>query len=51
MKTSQIITQEISNFVSTSEQSHLKLESDRGKEWYNSIFQNFLKSKNIQHCS
>ena len=27
------------------------MESDRGAEFYNSIFQNFLKSENIQHYS
>ena len=29
----------------------MKIESDRGIEFYNSTFQNFLKSKNIQHFS
>ena len=45
------ITDEFSNILSTSKRSPLKLESDRGKEWYNSIFQNFLKTKNIHHYS
>ena len=31
--------------------SPVKLESDRGKEWYNFVFQTFLRSKNIQHYS
>ena len=39
------------NILSISERRLLKLESNRGAEWYNSIFQNFLKTKNIQHCS
>ena len=34
-----------------SKRKPLKIESDRGKEWYNSIFQNLLKSKNIHHYS
>ena len=45
------ITDEFSNVLSKSKQRPLKLESDRGSEWYNSIFQNFLRSKNIQHYS
>ena len=44
-KYSQTITKEFSNILSSSKQSPLKIESDIGKEWYNSIFQNFLKSK------
>ena len=48
---SQTITQEFSNILTTSKQKPLKIESDRGKEWYNSIFQNFLKSKSIHHYS
>ena len=27
------------------------MESDRGAEWYDSIFQDFLKLKNIHHYS
>ena len=50
-KYSQTITNEFSNILSTSKRKPLKLESDRGSEFYNSIFQNFLKSKNIQHYS
>ena len=34
-------------FLSTSKRLPLKLESDRGDEFYNSIFQNFLKSQKI----
>ena len=48
---SQTITNEFSNILSTSKRKPLKLESDRGTEFYNSIFQNFLKSKNIRHYS
>ena len=50
-KYSQTITNEFSNILTTSKQKPLKLESDRGTEFYNSIFQKFLKSKNIQHYS
>ena len=50
-KYSQTITNEFSNILATSKRKPLKIESDRGTEFYNSIFQNFLKSKNIQHYS
>ena len=50
-KNSQTITNEISNILTTSKGSPFKNESDRGKEWNNSIFQNFAKSRNIQPYS
>ena len=50
-KFSQTITNEFSNILTTSKRKPNKLKSDRGSEFYNSIFQNFLKSKNIQHFS
>ena len=50
-KNSQIITQEFSNFITSSKRSPLKVESDRGSEWYNSTFQSLLKSKNVHHYS
>ena len=50
-KFSQTITNEFSNILTTPKRKPLKLESDRGSEFYNSIFQTFLKSKNIQHYS
>ena len=50
-KNSQTITNEFSNILTNSKRKPLKLESDRGAEFYNSIFQNFLKSKSIQHYS
>ena len=50
-KFSQTITNEFSNIITTSKRKPNKLESDRGTEFYNSIFQNFLKSKNIHHYS
>ena len=50
-KYSQTITNEFSNILTNSKRKPLKLESDRGAEFYNSIFQNFLKSKSIHHYS
>ena len=50
-KYSQTITNEFSNILTKSKRKPLKLESDRGSEWYNSIFQNFMKAKIIQHYS
>ena len=50
-KYSQTITNEFSNILTKSKRKLLKLESDRGTEFYNSIFQNFLKLKNIHHYS
>ena len=50
-KNSQTITNEFPNILSTSKRKPLKIESDRGTEFYNSIFQNFLKNKNIKHYS
>ena len=47
-KYSQTITNEFSDILTTSKRKPLKIESDRGTEFYNSIFQNFLKAKNIQ---
>ena len=51
LKNSQTITNEFSNILTTSKRSPLKIESDRGAEFYSSIFQNFLKHKNFQHYS
>ena len=50
-KYSQTITNEFSNILTTSKRKPLKTESDRGTEFYNSIFQNLLKSKYIHHYS
>ena len=51
IKYSQNITSEFSNILTTSKRKPLKIESDRGTEFYKSIFQNFLKLKNIHHYS
>ena len=50
-KYAETITKEFSNILTTSKRKPLKIESDRGTEFYNSIFQNFLKSKSIHHYS
>ena len=50
-KYSQTITNEFLNILTKSKRKPLKLESDRGAEFYNNIFQNFIKNKNIQHYS
>ena len=50
-KYSKTITEEFSKILTTSKRKPLKLESDRGSEFYNSIFQNFLNVKNIHHYS
>ena len=50
-KYSQITTNEFSNILTTSKRKPVKLKSDRGTEFYNSNFRNFLKLKNIQHYS
>ena len=42
---------EFSNILSSSKRKPLKIESDRGTEFYNSIVQNFLKSKDPHHYS
>ena len=50
---SQTITNVFSNILTTSKRSPVKLESDRGAEFYIKIFQKFLKRKmfNIIHNS
>ena len=50
-KYSQTIRNEISKFLTTSKRKRLKLESDRGTDFYNSILQNFLRNKKIQQYS
>ena len=47
----QTITNEFSKILTTSKRKPLKIESDRGAEFYISISQNFLKSKSIHHYS
>ena len=50
-KKSQTIANEFLNILTTSKRKPLKMESDRGAEFYNSILHNFLKLKNIYHYS
>ena len=50
-KYSQTITNEFSNILTKSKRKPLKIASDRRTEFYNSIFQNFIKNKNIKHYS
>ena len=49
-KNSQTITIEFSNNLTTSKQSG-KIENNRGLEFHNNIFQNFLKAENKQQYS
>ena len=48
---SQTITNEFLKILTTSKRKLLKIKSHRGAEFYNSIFQNILKSKNTHHYS
>ena len=50
-KYSQTITTEVSNTLSSSKHTPLKIESERGDELYNSTFRNFSNFNNIQHYS
>ena len=50
-KYSQTITNDFSNILTTSKRSPLKIGSDRGTEFYNSFFQNFLEARNIEQYS
>ena len=42
---------EFSNFSTTSKRNPSKIESDQAAEFYNSIFQNFLKVKTVHPFS
>ena len=50
-KYSETITNEFSNISTRSKRSPMKLKIDRGAEFYDSIFQNFSKNKNMHHYS
>ena len=50
-KNSKTITDEFSKILTTPKRKPFKLESDRGTDFYDSVFQNFLKLKNIHHSS
>ena len=42
---------EFSNNITTTERKPNKVESDRGSEFYNSLFHTFLNYNNISHFS
>ena len=44
-------TDNFSKVLTKSKEEPLKIEGDRGGQWYNSIFRNFLKAKKIQQYS
>ena len=50
-KTKKTNTHETSKFITSTKRSPPKIESDRGAEFFKSVFQNFLKNKNKQHYS
>ena len=50
-KNSQTIKDTFSHILNISNRKPNNLESDRGKEFYNSTFQNFLKINKINHYS
>ena len=50
-KRAQTITKEFSNILLSSRRKPTMIESDQGGEFYNAIFQNFLKLKIIHHYS
>ena len=50
-KNSETITNEFENIIKSSKRQPNMIETDRGKEFYNNIFKNFLKLNNIHHYS
>ena len=48
-KNCKTIKEEVSSILTTSKRKPLKIESDRGAEFYNNIFQNFIKFKIIHY--
>ena len=50
-KNSEKILNEFSNILTKSKRKPFKVKSDRGDEFYNSIFQSFLNSKNTHYFS
>ena len=50
-KNAQTIKGSFKNIFINSRRSLNLFEIDRGKEFYNKIFQNFLNNNNIKHCS
>ena len=50
-KSSQSIVDEFSMIITKSKRKPNIIETDRGKEFYNNIFKNYLKQNNIHHYS
>ena len=50
-KNAQTITDSFENILISSKRSPNLIEIDRGKEFYNNIFQDFLNKNNIELCS
>ena len=50
-KNAQTIKDSFENILITSKRKPNLIETDRGKEFYNNIFQDFLNKKNIKLCS
>ena len=50
-KSSHRVTEKISNIPTKSKRHPLRIESDRGAEFYSSIFQKYFRNKNIQQYS
>ena len=50
-KSSQTIVDEFSKIITKSKRKPNLIETDRGKEFYNNIFKNYLKQNNIHHYS
>ena len=48
---SQTITNEFANILTTSKRKPIKIQSDRGAEFYNSKFRKFLKTEKVHHYS
>ena len=50
-KYAQTITDEFSKIINNSKRKPNMIETDRGREFYNNIFKNYLKHNNIHHYS
>ena len=50
-KNSETITENFSNILTSSKRPPIKLENERGKEWYKPILRNFSKEKFLQPYS
>ena len=50
-KISPIRREEFSNILTTSKRAPLKVESDRGEQFYNSVFRKFLNVNSVHQYS